>query len=570
MPVTRRRWVYPHGGTRKDGSRFPIEVAISPFQVDGDQYFSCAVRDLTANWAAEARLRRLAAAIEQAGDAIAIMDADQRIQYVNPQYEKQTGSTQDEVLGRRPASGASDDGVYADMWATVGQGRTWTGQVRSRRRDGAVRDEELTVTPVFDGTASISGYVAVMRDITKRLEADLERRQLAEALQHCTDSIEILDSQGRIVYVNAAFEASNGQRLADIRGSRPEALTDFGPAADRYEDMMRTAYRGGRPWSGTLKSLSADGGTREEDVTVSPLRDDRGQVSGYVVVKRDTTDRRRLESQIRQRQKLESIGQLADGIAHELNAPIQLVDDNLRFLRESFGELDRLLAEFAGLGKRSNAVPPSAIAGCLQKADVEFLQREIGRALDQSGDGLHRMAGIVRAMRDMSYSSPEKAPVDLNRAIQNTITVSTNEWQHVAEIQTSFDPALPPVVCMPGDVSLVLLGLLVNAAHAISETNRSGIRGKGVITVSTHRLNEFAEIRIGDTGRGVPPEARRRLFDPQAAPGTAGHDLSMAHEVIVNQHGGTIALDSEPGKGATFIIRLPIAAAASVGAIAAA
>lgn len=558
LPAARRRWVFAEGGRRKDGTRFPVELAISPFEVDGERFFSCAVRDLGDSWAAESKLRRLAAAIEQAADAIVILDADHRVTYVNPQYERQTGLTQDEAIGRKPEIGASAPAIYAEIWATVGAGRTWSGQVRTRRRDGTVYDEELKVTPVLDASGAISAYVAVMRDVTRRLEANLERRRLAEALQFCTDSIEILDAQGRIVYVNAAFEKATGQRLADIRGSRPEALTDFGPAGAAYDEMIRTAYRGGRPWSGTLQSVGPDGTTREEDVTVSPIRDDRGAPSGYVVVKRDTTVRRRLEAQARQRQRLASLSQLAGGIANELNEPMRQLADNLRFLHDSFVHLDRLLAELDALSAGAAPIRPAALAGCLQSADAEFLRREITGAIDQSAAGAQRVDAVVRAMRDVAAESPGRVDVDLNRAIRSTITVTAGEWQPLAEIRTELDDDLPPLHGVPGEIGMVLLNAILHAVQSASAGQRIGIRGKAVVTVGTRRANDWAEIRVAWTGRGVPPAARRALFDPAGDAGGAMPGMALAHEIVVVRHHGTLALESDGERAAALVIRLPL------------
>jgi PAS domain S-box-containing protein len=560
LPSARRRWVYPEGGQRKDGGTFPLELAVSPFSVDGNELFSCTVRDLSERWEWEAQLRRLATAIECAGDAITIMGPDMSIQYVNAQYERQSGYSRDEVMGKKPDRGASSGDVYAEIWATVGQGRSWTGQVRTRRRDGSICDEELTVTPVLDSHGAVSALVAVMRDVTRRLEAELERRRLAEALQHCTDSIEILDAQGRIVYVNAAYEAGNGQRLADIRGSRPEALLDFAAAAESYEDMMRTAYRGGRPWSGMLKSLTPAGEVREEDVTVSPMRDDRGQVTGYVVVKRDTTERRRLEAQARQRQKLHSIGEIADGIAREISQPLRALGENLRFLGKSLGSLDALVAELEEIAGGGASVPAATLAGCLQNADADFLRREMRRALDQSSDGLGRVSGIVDAMREVASASDEKAPTDLNQAIRSTITVSTAEWEPVAEVRADLDPALPPVRCVVADISLVVLDLLVTCAGAIAAGNAGGIRGKGVIAVSTRHIENCVELRIGHTGHGLRPESRHALFERRG--GGENSAMALAHDIIVQKHGGSIALDTDSvdrsGLVAAFVVRLPL------------
>lgn len=561
LSPNRRRWVYPQGGQRKDGSAFPIELAISPFTVDGQRYYSCTVRDLSERWDAEARLRRLAAAVEHAGDGIVILDTSHRIRYVNPQFERQSGFSQDDVAGLEPGRDLGEDTVYGEIWRTVATGRVWTGQVRSRRRDGRSCDEELTVTPVFDTAGAISGYVAVTRDITRRLEAGLERRRLAEALQHCTDSIGILDAQGCIVYVNAAFENSSGQRLGDIRGSRPEALLDFTLSGDAYDDMVRTAFRGARPWSGTLTSTDTHGVTREEDVTVSPMRDERDQVHGYVFVKRDTTDRRRLEAQAQQRQQLASMGQMAAGIARELARPVQQLGDTLGHIARSCAGLDSLLGEIETLAQGTAAVAPAVIAGCLQNADADFRRLEIGRALGQANDSVARLTGIVGAMRDISYASPEMAGVDLNRAIQSTITVCTSEWREAAEIRTTFDPALPAVTCIAGDISLVVMNMLAASAQAIVAANHSGIRGKGVITVSTQRVHDWAEIRISHTGRGVAPQDRAALFT--AAGDGRAPGLGLAHDVVVRRHSGTIALESDGRSGATFIVRLPLESAAA-------
>jgi PAS domain S-box-containing protein len=425
---------------------------------------------------------------------------------------------------------------------------------------------------VFDGRGAISGYVAVMRDVTRREEAELERRRLAEALRHCTDSIEILDNQGRIVYVNAAFEAASGQRLADIRGSRPEALVDFAPAGGSYDDMMRTAYRNGRPWSGTLKMLDLAGELREEEVTVSPMRDERGQVSGYVVVKRDITGRRRMELQAQQRERLQSIGQLADGISHELTAPMQSLGAHLNALSDSFRSLDRLLVVLAELGTRSAPVAPATIAGCLQSADVPYLRREIGHILAHSLEEARQAAGIVQAMHEISHASDDRTAVDINRAMQSAITITASEWKPVADVRTEFDPELPAVHCLGAEIGLVLLNLLVNAAHAIGAARDSGLRAKGVITVATRRVADSVEIRVSDTGAAVSDELRSRLFDPQSTvPADAARQgLALAHDIITARHGGSIGLDSSADRGTTFTIRLPVTMPAAPSATVAA
>ena len=438
-PASSRRWIYGDGGRRKDGTLFPIELAISPFNVDGAQLFSCTVRDLSERWEAESRLRRLAAAIEQAGDAITILDAERRIQYVNPQYERQSGYRREEMIGQQPGRGASTDEVYAGIWETVGQGRVWTGQVRTRRRDNSILEEELTMTPVFDAGGSLSGYVAVMRDIT---------------------------------------------------------------------------------------------------------------------------DRRRLEAQAQLRQRLESIGQIADGIAAELAIPAQLLGDNMELAARAFRGFDGLLTELTVLAHSRTPIAPAVLAGCLQNADVDFLRGRIASALEQSNASRERIASVVAAMRDITYSSPEKTRIDLNRAIRSTITVSQSEWHAAAEVRTHFDPDLPHVECVAGDISLVVMNALISAAQAIQAGNRRGIRGKGVIDVTTRHGGGCAEILISRTGRPPGNAEREAMFDPR----TASPGMVMAHDVVVNRHGGTIALQSDEGRsGATLVIRLPLETATIAG-----
>jgi signal transduction histidine kinase len=241
--------------------------------------------------------------------------------------------------------------------------------------------------------------------------------------------------------------------------------------------------------------------------------------------------------------------------------------DHLRFLDDSFTHLDRLLADLTELARSPGPIKPAALEGCMQSADVDFLRREIGRALEHSTDGVGRMEAIVHAMRDISRSSAEKVDLDLNRAVQSTITVTANEWKAVAEVRTEFDDGLPPVRCAPGEIGLVVMNLLVNCAHAAATANRNGIRGKGLISVATRANGEWAEIRIGIAGRSVSADERERLFDPVAAD---GHGMTLAHDIIVRKHGGSIALDTESGAGATFVLRLPLPQSARPAAIVAA
>lgn len=283
---------------------------------------------------------------------------------------------------------------------------------------------------------------------------------------------------------------------------------------------------------------------------------------------RAETERKSLEIQVHQGQKLESIGRLAAGVAHEINTPTQYIGDNTQFVRDSFVELLPVLNLPRQLldAMRDNQVTTElllATESTLQKADVAYLTEEIPKAVAQSLEGVERVAKIVRAMKEFSHpGTDEKTQVDLNHAIDSTLTVARNEWKYVAELVTDFDPTLPPVICLPGEFNQVILNLTVNAAHAIADTLKEGDTAKGTITVSTKRDGAWAEVRLRDSGTGIPESARAKIFDPffttkGVGKGT-GQGLAIAHSVIVDKHGGKIWFETELGKGTVFIIRIPL------------
>jgi signal transduction histidine kinase len=232
--------------------------------------------------------------------------------------------------------------------------------------------------------------------------------------------------------------------------------------------------------------------------------------------------------------------------------------------------MTRLLAAYDQLfsAAETGAVTPAvlgAVKTAATAADMAYLSVEIPKAIQQSLDGVSRVTHIVRAMKEFSHpGTKEKTPVDLAKAIQSTLTVASNEWKYVAELVTEFDPALPPVICLPGEFNQVVLNLIVNAAHAIADVVGDGSKGKGTITVRTRRDGDWAEIRICDSGTGIPESARAKLFEPffttkGVGKGT-GQGLAIAHSVVVDKHGGTIHFETELGKGTTFVIRLPLGA----------
>lgn len=282
----------------------------------------------------------------------------------------------------------------------------------------------------------------------------------------------------------------------------------------------------------------------------------------------DISERKMLETQLSQAQKLESIGQLAAGIAHEINTPAQYVGDNTRFIKETMIEVIDVLGAFqrlhaAALNGDISSDLIRESGELIHAVDPEYLAEEVPAAIEQSIDGITRITNIVRAMKEFSHPGGKNQElVDINKTVQSTITVASNEWKYVADVETDFDESMPAVPCMPQEISQVVLNLIVNGAHAIADVLKEGDDTKGTIKVSTACTKDRAEIRISDTGGGIPDHIKDRVFDPffttkDVGKGT-GQGLSMAYKTIVNGHKGDLSFKAKQGEGTTFLISLPL------------
>jgi signal transduction histidine kinase len=302
-------------------------------------------------------------------------------------------------------------------------------------------------------------------------------------------------------------------------------------------------------------------------VSVLPLLGPDAQVEVVIGVGADVTLVGELERQLHQASRLEAIGQLAAGNAHEINTPIQFVSDNVRFMADSFEQLRGLIDLMQGISADADAATAvtklEQVRDKLEEIDIEFLLEEIPRALGESLEGLERVAQIVRAMRDFSHPGQGRRDIDINRAIESTVQVARNEWKYHAELALDLSEDVGEVPCYEGEFKQVILNLIVNAAHAIDSRRSSDHTTLlGHIKIITRRYQDHTEVRVSDDGTGMPTSVRERIFDPffttkEVGKGT-GQGLSMAYATIVQKHGGTIRVESEPGQGATFIIRLPL------------
>jgi two-component system, NtrC family, sensor kinase len=279
-------------------------------------------------------------------------------------------------------------------------------------------------------------------------------------------------------------------------------------------------------------------------------------------------DLQRTQAQLLQTQKLEAIGQLASGIAHEINTPVQYVTDNTVFLGKAMAKLEEALAAYRSVfeAARTGVLTPELLReadAALNKAKLGYLLEQVPRAIAQSLEGLERVAHIVRAMKEFSHpSAGQKERVDIHEAIATTTTIARNEWKYVADIETDFAPDMPLVPCLRDQLNQVFLNLIVNASHAIADAIEQGVQDKGVITIRTRVVEGSAEISVTDSGAGIPENVRNRIFEPffttkPVGRGT-GQGLAIAYSVVVEKHSGSIDFDSEVGKGTTFRVRLPL------------
>jgi PAS domain S-box-containing protein len=559
---------------RKDGSVIEVSLRVSPIRDPAGKItgISGIARDITSRKKADEQLHLQLAALEAAANAIVITDRMGTILWVNEAFCEMTRFAKSEVLGKNPSilnSGQHDQAFYADLWSTISVGEVWQGEVTNRRKDGTLYVEEMTITPVCSEGQEISHFIAIKQDVTERKRTEKEFRLTKTSLDNTSDSVFWIDPQGRIVYANEAACHSLGRSREELLGTSIPDIDPLFPkeAWNAYWERCKTEHS----LTFETQHRTKQGRIFPVEVTANYLEFD-GREYAFVLA-RDITERRVLETQLRQAQKLESIGQLAAGIAHEINTPIQFVNDNLTFLRDSWKGVFELLGKYRSAVGNAAAILPADVVAELkqlyQTRDIEFVASEASRAIDQSLDGAQRIAKIVRAMKEFSHpDSTDKTATNLNQAIETTITVARNEWKYVAEVVTEFDENLPSVECYPGEINQVFLNLMVNAAHAIKEKIKEG--EKGQIRVRTKLRGENAEISVTDNGAGIPEAIRLRIFDPffttkEVGKGT-GQGLALAHSVVVKKHGGKIWFETRTGQGTTFFIELPIASRAAANA----
>jgi two-component system NtrC family sensor kinase len=472
-------------------------------------------------------------------------------------------------------STASDDGMWQRLMHPddrqqalqliedhLKQGWPLFTTVRMCHRHGGYRYIMLRGAAQRDESDRPVRLVLIFSDIDERIRGEERQRALVSALP---DTLLRVRADGRVVSVKRGVEREGSPFGALCEGLMlSDCISD-----ERLRARLVAAFSASRVLSGEantfgVTSLLEGGLALHHEVRIVQSGDDE-----VVCIVRDVTEQKELEQQLIQSQKLGAIGQLAAGVAHEINTPMQFIGDNLHFARGAIVDLLSLVELLRTALQEASRAPVSAdrlagLANAELELDFEYARQALPTSIERSLAGVERVTKIVRAMKSFAHPDGDRMiPTDLRSLIESTVMVATNEWKYVAEVELELDSGLPPVPCIGGELNQVVLNLIVNAAHAIGDVvGSSGAKGK--ISISTGSEGSHAVIRVRDSGTGIPEHVRAKVFEPffttkEVGKGT-GQGLSMAYNCVVNRHRGSIDFETELGRGTTFTIRIPLRA----------
>lgn len=556
---------------RKNGETFPSLLSSSVLLDPGGEKVGVmgVLRDITHQKQDKELLQFQANVLSNVRDSVIVTDLQGRIIYWNIGATELYGYTADEMIGQNPVVlyPDQDPELLAENLKSIVPGKNLTGAWKGRCKDGSEIWVAMKTALARDAAGNPIGFIGVTRDITGRKQAEEKLKLSDQIISHIENLVLVIDKQGQVIFAGPSVTRVLGYSITEVLGDGWFELT-------RQDDEERKAEKAyivaaikdkkeirTEPYEGQVFSS-------DDKVHWMLWQDAIGPAQTLIRIGHDITEYKSLESQLIQGEKLRAVGELAAGIAHEINSPIQFIGDNLRFLEEAnqktSGLLERLRRpDEIRKGDETLSTVLDSQPHDLSTKDIDYYAEEIPKAIEQSLDGVSRISEIVQAMRTFSHpGGKEKTTIDINQAIESTITVSRNEWKYVADVQTDLDPDLPPVPCLAGEINQVFLNLIVNAAQAIQEAQEPGVsQEKGTIAISTRQEKGNLEVHISDNGPGVPEEVKSRIFEPffttKGVGRGTGQGLAIAHMVVVEKHGGSITLETEKGKGTTFIIRLP-------------
>jgi PAS domain S-box-containing protein len=514
---------------------------------------------------------------EQAAVGMAMVDPEGRMLRVNRRLCEIVGYPPDELARMRFQDLTHSDDLATDVDALrelrSGSRSNYLRQKRYFRKNGDIIWIKLSVGAVRHPAGHLEYFVSVFEDITEAKEAENRLRESEEKYRSLFDSSR--DALMTLEPPSWRFADANPATLAMFRTKSAADFTSYGPcdlspekqpdgraSGDVAQEMIGTAMREGSVFfDWTHKRI--DG--QEFPCTVLLTRMERGGRQSVQATVRDLSEQRQIEIELAHARKLEAVGQLAAGIAHEINTPTQYVGDGVHFLKEAFEGYQRLVSQYRQAVEALEAAGGSALTRGIRETeeeiDLPYLEANVPGSFESCQDGVLRISTIVRAMKAFSHPDQrEKSLADLNQALQTTLAVARNEYKYVAEVVTEFGD-MPAVLCHVGALNQVFLNLIVNAAHAIGDVVGQG-GSKGTIRIKTLKEGDLVRIDIADTGSGIPEAIRQRIFEPffttkEVGRGT-GQGLAIARSIVVTKHHGSLTFESEVGKGTTFTIRLPI------------
>ena len=390
-------------------------------------------------------------------------------------------------------------------------------------------------TPYLESAAGSSGMIGISRDLTKRIEMEQEMKRLAVAVEQSTESIMITDVAGEIIYVNSAFGTITGYTPDEVLGKTPDLFRSERHDDEFYQTLLATISTGST-WKGYITSYKKDDNLFDVEATIYPIRDDSGEMVGYVAISRDITQEQAIEKQLRQTQKMNAIGELAGGVSHDFN---------------------NILTAILGY-----------VALCMNAVEEDGKIHGYLKEIVKAGD---RAAKLVRQILTFSRQEEQEFhPVGLQPVIEDSLgMVKTTIKPHI-KVEVDIDGQCGPIYGDATQIQQVMVNLCTNAVHALGKE-------KGSLDVSLKQVELlgkkhgsqvidldpglYACITVSDTGCGMMPETLERIFEPyyttkEKGEGT-GFGLSIVHG-IVRKHRGYIAVESEVGKGTTFNLYLPL------------